>query len=338
MEDVDLRSTTVSTAPVKKVQSTPPTAPPPPKISDKQSSKLESLRAKLANVPTMKTSQTSTVAPSNDIDLRSDKLTALTLTELIAQASEKLKEGIITADEMSTMVQQFMMNKEREKLQEAQKKDVLNVDLQPISDDELVDFSHSDESTSTSSAETPRERSVEKPITTVDSDNKNQNGDEKVKLFERRKRDRRPWHNRYDTEMWSDDAKKAKVLTEITNIKEHRYRIKCPPLISVHTTRNLHHPNKMLLDFITRDTMRTITIDGLPREIRYYGDTAVIFLNWDDPRQITFHNGARRVTFNKNESFLLPFNDPFIEVSINGGLHRVRLGAPTRELFIDNKW
>jgi hypothetical protein len=69
--------------------------------------------------------------------------------------------------------------------------------------------------------------------------------------------------------------------------------------------------------------MRTINIDGVPREIRFYGDTAVVMLAWDDPREIGFQGGARTVTFDDRESVLCSLNDSYRECIIDGITHRL---------------
>lgn len=47
-----------------------------------------------------------------------------------------------------------------------------------------------------------------------------------------------------------------------------------------------------ILEYIDQDPVKTIQIDGVPREIRFYGETAVIMLEWDDPREIKFLPGC----------------------------------------------
>uniref|UniRef100_A0A0A9XGI4 Pre-mRNA cleavage complex 2 protein Pcf11 n=2 Tax=Lygus hesperus TaxID=30085 RepID=A0A0A9XGI4_LYGHE len=90
-----------------------------------------------------------------------------------------------------------------------------------------------------------------------------------------------------------------------------------------------------VLDMIAKDPMKTINIDGVPREIRFYGETAIIMMAWDDPRELNFQPGTNRVTFNDRESFLLSFNAPYQDVYVDGMYFKIRLGAPTRELFVD---
>lgn len=121
-------------------------------------------------------------------------------------------------------------------------------------------------------------------------------------------------------------------VVEISN------RIGSPPLIGQLGTNELPLADPLVLEYIEQDTMRTINIDGRPREIRYYDETAVVIMNWDDPREISFQSGIRMVTFDEKENFELNFNDNYQEVVIAGHPHKIRLGAPTRELYIDGKW
>uniref|UniRef100_A0A182QI56 CID domain-containing protein n=1 Tax=Anopheles farauti TaxID=69004 RepID=A0A182QI56_9DIPT len=86
------------------------------------------------------------------------------------------------------------------------------------------------------------------------------------------------------------------------------------------------------------DSVRTINIDGIQREIRFYDETAVIFMNWDEPKEIGFQKGARTVVVDDRETFELGFNEPYKSVSIENKVYQMRLGAPTRELYIDDSW
>lgn len=85
---------------------------------------------------------------------------------------------------------------------------------------------------------------------------------------------------------------------------------------------------------------RTINIDGEPREIRFYGETAIAFMKPEgrEPKEIGFQSGERRVCVDNNESIVLAFNDSYKPFVINGTQHSIRFGTPTRELYIDNEW
>lgn len=93
-----------------------------------------------------------------------------------------------------------------------------------------------------------------------------------------------------------------------------------------------------VLEYIDQDPFKTIQIDGVPREIRFYGDTAVIMLDWDDPREIKFLPGCRRVTFDNKDSIVLSFNENYKKVEIEDQVFDIKFGAPTRELFINGRW
>ncbi|XP_013195620.2 uncharacterized protein LOC106138874 isoform X2 [Amyelois transitella] len=93
-----------------------------------------------------------------------------------------------------------------------------------------------------------------------------------------------------------------------------------------------------ILEYIDQDPVKTIQIDGIPREIRFYGETAVIMMDWDDPRELKFLPGSRRVTFDNKDSVVLSFNEGYKQVEIDDQVFDMRFGAPTRELYINGRW
>ncbi|XP_071642109.1 uncharacterized protein Pcf11 isoform X4 [Temnothorax longispinosus] len=103
-------------------------------------------------------------------------------------------------------------------------------------------------------------------------------------------------------------------------------------------SRELPPPDSKLLAEIARDTMKSINIDNIPREIRYYGQTGVVFMNWDDPREIGFQDGIRRILIDEKDTITCAFNDQYKEFMYEGEVHRIKLGAPTRELYVDDCW
>jgi len=86
--------------------------------------------------------------------------------------------------------------------------------------------------------------------------------------------------------------------------------------------RELSPPDPKLLAEITRDTMKSINIDNIPREIRYYGQTGVVFMNWDDPREIGFQDGIRRILIDDKDTITCAFNDQYKEFMYEGEIHR----------------
>lgn len=80
--------------------------------------------------------------------------------------------------------------------------------------------------------------------------------------------------------------------------------------------------DQAVLKAIEEDPTRSINIDGVPRDIRFYGITAVALMSWDDPREISFQPGSRRVIIDERDSVIVHFNSPPVEVIIDGQPHR----------------
>lgn len=76
-----------------------------------------------------------------------------------------------------------------------------------------------------------------------------------------------------------------------------------------------------VLELISKDPMKSINIDGTARDIRFYGDTAIVMLSWDDPKEISFENGIRRVAIG-DLSIVCALNDSYIMFMLNGNPHR----------------
>lgn len=73
-----------------------------------------------------------------------------------------------------------------------------------------------------------------------------------------------------------------------------------------------------------RDPFVTMNIDGIPREVRHYDSTTVVFLNWDDPRQILFSTDdtPRRIIIDNEYTIECMLNAPDVERTINGKRHK----------------
>ncbi|XP_062128211.1 uncharacterized protein LOC133840419 isoform X1 [Drosophila sulfurigaster albostrigata] len=92
------------------------------------------------------------------------------------------------------------------------------------------------------------------------------------------------------------------------------------------------------LDNPMADMVRSITIDGGSKEIRFYNQVAVIFMDGDEPHEIGFQHGQRAIYIDHNEPLALSFNDDYKPFQLEGQLHRIRFGHPSRELYIDDHW
>ncbi|KAM7343587.1 pcf11 cleavage and polyadenylation factor subunit isoform 2-T2 [Cochliomyia hominivorax] len=92
------------------------------------------------------------------------------------------------------------------------------------------------------------------------------------------------------------------------------------------------------IDNPQEDLVRTITIDGAAKEIRFYDQVAIVFMEVDQPREIGFQNGQRSICIDNNEPIVLHFNDGYKSVQIEGETFNLRFGFPSRELYIDEHW
>ncbi|XP_016975031.1 uncharacterized protein LOC108041595 isoform X3 [Drosophila rhopaloa] len=106
-----------------------------------------------------------------------------------------------------------------------------------------------------------------------------------------------------------------------------------PPVPPVTMTKAINS-----LDNPMADMVRSITIDGGSKEIRFYNQVAIIFMDGDQPHEIGFQQGQRVILIDHNEPLPLSFNDDYKPFQLDGQLHRIRFGFPSRELYIDDHW
>lgn len=110
------------------------------------------------------------------------------------------------------------------------------------------------------------------------------------------------------------------VSSNNTSSTGHSSSLPSPP--AALNSDELPPPDIKLLDEISKDTMKSINIDNVSREIRYYGDIGIIFMHWDDPRDIGFQNGARRISIDGKELAVCSFNDDYREFIYEGEAHK----------------
>lgn len=82
---------------------------------------------------------------------------------------------------------------------------------------------------------------------------------------------------------------------------------------------------------------QTIPIDGVQREVLFYGEQAIVMLACNDPRSISFMPGQHRV-FIDNVAVTCSIGCGYVDFVLDGRVHKVKIGAPTREVYIDDQW
>ena len=78
----------------------------------------------------------------------------------------------------------------------------------------------------------------------------------------------------------------------------------------------------------------------LDRIIRFYGETATIVMNDENVCELSFQPDMedRKVVINGNITISTRVNHGYTEFEIDGEKHELKIGAPTRELWVDGKW
>lgn len=280
---------------------------------------------------------------------------------IIISADEEqcIKQGTLTNEKSKQLLNKIITQFEKSKLREAKKKEhersFGNISLQPISDEELED-DYSDE-----------ERNGRKTHDKDDRFAANHDGDYNKYGREARRGGvvnwrgarRRVWDTtpipmgpntrpagaRPHSKGWMQQTKAWRHIGPNTYGSQHSHSIHSgttsefvPTTTTVVDDEGGKSPDvssEIVVDSVNQDDIKTINIDSIPRDIRYYDNTAIIFLNWDDPREISFQDGSRRVTFNEKDTYIFNFNEPDKDVLINGVTCKVRLGTPSREIYIN---
>lgn len=91
-----------------------------------------------------------------------------------------------------------------------------------------------------------------------------------------------------------------------------------------------------LKDSNSATPVRSIVIDKQLRKIHFVGQTGVIMMENDDPREISFKGSPKKVFIDDMEPLLLGFGGEVKEFEIDNKKHTIKFGAPSRELYIDD--
>lgn len=269
-----------------------------------------------------------------DEDFRAPQSRASDMQKIIISSDDEqcIKAGTLTKQQEQQLLKKIIAQMEQQKLTEAQLKDKQD-NLQPVSDDEL-------EVTEETSAQfgDQDDRVNFRSFSRDAREPRRAGGPTYWRGVKRRHWENqqlrppgiRPWM--HPASAWRPIGPNfVKPHTNNEFISEYSGKE------TIEGKKSPEIPSDMVVDSVNLDDIKTINIDGVPRDIRYYDETAVVFMSPEEPREISFQNGSRRVIFDENDIYVLSFNEGYKEVSINNVPHRVRLGAPSREIFIDGK-
>nr|CAH7763637.1 unnamed protein product [Callosobruchus chinensis] len=275
-----------------------------------------------------------------------------------------IKSGNMTKEHQNHLLNKIVVQMEKSMLKEARKKDheeTFNVSLQPISDDELID-SDDDKSQRKTMVE-PAQIKEDLPkegglMPFNDKDERIGMGhfvpmqnEYQPQFFPRDnaggfpRRFPGPWRGRGRGRHWDNQPPQMgprggprswNAWRNVPPQSQPRDFIQLDE--EMPGSPEMSSSDQLTNGAVNQDEIKTLNIDGVPKDIRFYDETAVVFINWDDPREISFQEDkkVRHVTFNDKETYSLGLGRPYVEVQVNGKPHMVRIGAPSRELFIDH--
>jgi pre-mRNA cleavage complex 2 protein Pcf11 len=90
---------------------------------------------------------------------------------------------------------------------------------------------------------------------------------------------------------------------------------------------------------ILNNKMRTLRLDGTRDHLlRFYGEIAIIFNEAGEAHDIRFSSGQSNVIIDDMYGEAMNFNDSYKPMVIDGVLHKIKFGTPTRELYIDDNF
>merc|ERR1719445_704790 len=97
----------------------------------------------------------------------------------------------------------------------------------------------------------------------------------------------------------------------------------------------------MLLEEISSDPTKCLNIDDIARNIRYYGEIATIVMEDNKICDLSFQPDTedRRVIVDDSVVIFTRVNETdYSTFTLNGEVHKIKIGPPTREVWVDGAW
>ena len=98
--------------------------------------------------------------------------------------------------------------------------------------------------------------------------------------------------------------------------------------------------DQLLLEKIDADPTKCLPIDDENRTIRFYGDLATIVMTDDAVCELSFKPDLEDRNVIIDDTIVIPtrVNQDYKTFEVDGERHQLKIGAPTRELWIDGDW
>merc|ERR1719431_1306870 len=96
-----------------------------------------------------------------------------------------------------------------------------------------------------------------------------------------------------------------------------------------------------LLEEISSDPTKCLNIDDIARNIRYYGEIATIVMEDNKICDLSFQPDTedRRVIVDDSVVIFTRVNETdYSTFTLNGEVHKIKIGPPTREVWVDGAW
>lgn len=369
-EDVDLRKLTQGLSVIHSIDTNtdwtniitidPSTTQPSTSAIKKSPTKLDSIRAKLAKV--------SNDTKTRDIDLRSNGIYDENSQEMdaklkliMSQAKEQVENDKMNPEQFKSFVNQLSQIRTDSDMRR-NKRNNQNNKLSKLDDSEQFSSGSDDQNLCQSHRVPTKRRRGSPPINRQNIGNTgNSNDKNNIGTKERRVRKTKwsPWEepkNQQTNVIQPTVVPSTPIQTMPTPfMKPFDIWQQTPVPFNGQTTNMMNMPLQQQpihpgLNIVmaehgsskgpTFGLERTINIDKVPREIRFYDENAIAFMkdNGCEPKEIGFQSGERIVTVDGKYTIVLAFNDTYKTFIIDDKSYQVRFGSPTRELYIDNEW
>lgn len=312
-------------------------------------SHLDAVRAKLAEATRHLPNKPNR---NNDIDLRrrhmreyiedSQDGSDATFKMILAQAQVQLDNDNMNLEQYNNLMQQVVQAHTKSKKESLKRKNDLSSRSSSIIDNnDNFSSSSSDSNVPKSSRHAKRDRRIDSNGPDRDNASSKENRSSRSQKSTRSRNSKwsgPSWENKFNFQQQSSSSRQFSVQN-VWQDSQPMFPANMAAGSNV-LMNSQYMVSPMQPNLLGISNERTINIDGIPREIRFYDEVAIAFMkeNGGEPKEIGFQSGERRVLVDNMDSIVLAFNDSYKPFKIDGVTYQIRFGSPIRELYINNMW